>query len=210
MPKWKPPRSPPGAGRRSAAALHHHRDRARMADEPRARATDIQLTFRVAAASSRVTPSDCASWAASTARYDVLRCLQWMLAEEPCWGRAHVRAGRDPTRRKPSNECGRRRTTRRRPQPGNARRWPRCRLAVRVFVRGNIRKPRAATGWTSYSRPAIVTRVSVSVHHAPPLNWVALRERTITPTPGGQDPRTSVGRHLHGREAALRVRSLAT
>ena len=54
---------------------------------------------------------------------------------------------------------------------------------LRVFVRGNIRKPRAATGWISYSRPAIVTRVSVSVHHAPPLNWVALRERTITPTP---------------------------
>ncbi len=72
MPKWKPPRPPPGAGRRSAAALYHHRDRARMADEPRARATDIRLTFRVAAASSRVTPSDCASWAASTARYDVL------------------------------------------------------------------------------------------------------------------------------------------
>ena len=210
MPKWKPPRSPPGAGRRSAAALHHHRDRARMADEPRARATDIQLTFRVAAASSRVTPSDCASWAASTARYDVLRCLQWMLAEEPCWGRAHVRAGRDPTRRKPQTSAA----VDEPPAADHNREThavgPDVVSQLRVFVRGNIRKPRAATGWTSYSRPAIVTRVSVSVHHAPPLNWIALRERTITLTPGGQDPRTSVGRHLHGREAALRVRSLAT
>ena len=46
------------------------------------------LTFRVAAASSRVTPSDCASWAASTARYDVLRCLRWTLAEMIQWVRS--------------------------------------------------------------------------------------------------------------------------